>query len=102
MGKTTVIKNGLVVDGTGSPGYLADVLIEGDRVIEIGSNLQGDVVIDASGRIVAPGFIDIHTHYDAQAFWDPALTPSCYHGVTTVVAETVAFQLLPQGRKIVR
>ena len=95
MGKTTVIKNGLVVDGTGSPGYLADVLIEGDRVIEIGSNLQGDVVIDASGRIVAPGFIDIHTHYDAQAFWDPALTPSCYHGVTTVVAGNCGFSIAP-------
>jgi N-acyl-D-aspartate/D-glutamate deacylase len=95
MGKTTVIKNGLVVDGTGSPGYLADVLIEGDRVIEIGSNLQGDVVIDATSRVVAPGFIDIHTHYDAQAFWDPALTPSCYHGVTTVVAGNCGFSIAP-------
>jgi N-acyl-D-aspartate/D-glutamate deacylase len=95
MGKTTVIKNGLVVDGTGSPGYLADVLIEDDRVIEIGSNLQGDVVIDASSRVVAPGFIDIHTHYDAQAFWDPALTPSCYHGVTTVVAGNCGFSIAP-------
>lgn len=95
MSKTTVIKNGLVVDGTGTPGYLADVLIEGDRVIEIGSDLQGDVSIDASGRVVAPGFIDIHTHYDAQAFWDPALTPSCYHGVTTVVAGNCGFSIAP-------
>jgi N-acyl-D-aspartate/D-glutamate deacylase len=95
MGKTTVIKNGLVVDGTGNPGFLADVLIEGDRVTEIGSNLQGDIVIDASGRVVAPGFIDIHTHYDAQAFWDPALTPSCYHGVTTVVAGNCGFSIAP-------
>jgi N-acyl-D-aspartate/D-glutamate deacylase len=95
MGKTTVIKNGLVVDGTGNPGFFADVLIEGDRVIEIGSNLQGDIVIDASGRVVAPGFIDIHTHYDAQAFWDPALTPSCYHGVTTVVAGNCGFSIAP-------
>ena len=95
MGKTTVIKNGLVVDGTGHPGFLADVLIEGDRVTEIGSNLQGDIVIDASGRVVAPGFIDIHTHYDAQAFWDPALTPSCYHGVTTVVAGNCGFSIAP-------
>lgn len=95
MSKTTVIKNGLVVDGTGNPGFLADVLIEGDRVTEIGSDLQGDVVIDASGRVVAPGFIDIHTHYDAQAFWDPALTPSCYHGVTTVVAGNCGFSIAP-------
>ncbi len=95
MGKTTVIKNGLVVDGTGTPGYLADVLIENDRVIAIGPDLHGDDVIDASERVVAPGFIDIHTHYDAQAFWDPALTPSCYHGVTTVVAGNCGFSIAP-------
>ncbi|MEI7506619.1 MAG: amidohydrolase family protein [Actinomycetes bacterium] len=95
MGKTTVIKNGFVVDGTGSSGFHADVLIEGDRVIAIGSNLHGDDIIDASGRVVAPGFIDIHTHYDAQAFWDPALTPSCYHGVTTVVAGNCGFSIAP-------
>ncbi len=95
MSKTTVIKNGLVVDGTGTPGYLADVLIENDRVIAIGPDLHGDDVIDASERVVAPGFIDIHTHYDAQAFWDPALTPSCYHGVTTVVAGNCGFSIAP-------
>ena len=95
MGKTTVIKNGLVVDGTGTPGYLADVLIENDRIIAIGPDLHGDDAIEASGRVVAPGFIDIHTHYDAQAFWDPALTPSCYHGVTTVVAGNCGFSIAP-------
>lgn len=93
--KTTVIFGGTVVDGSGRPGYVADVAIRGDRVVAIGQNLTGDIMIDAGGRVVAPGFIDIHTHYDAQVFWDPALTPSCYHGVTTVVAGNCGFTIAP-------
>ena len=95
MGKSTVIKNGRVVDGTGSPAFVADVRIEDGRITAIGDNLTGDDVVDATGRVVAPGFIDIHTHYDAQVFWDPALTPSCYHGVTTVVAGNCGFTIAP-------
>lgn len=90
-----VIRGGTVLDGTGAPGVEADLLVKDGRVAAIGSGLSGDRELDASGAIVAPGFIDIHTHYDAQVFWDPALTPSCFHGVTTVVAGNCGFSLAP-------
>ena len=90
-----VIRGGTVVDGTGRPGYRADVAVAGGRVVDIAASLRGDVELDASGCVVSPGFIDIHTHYDAQVFWDPALTPSCFHGVTTVVAGNCGFSIAP-------
>jgi len=90
-----VIRGGTVIDGTGAPGRRADVAIEGDRIAAIGTGLSGTRTLDASGCVVAPGFIDIHTHYDAQVFWDPALTPSCFHGVTTVVAGNCGFSIAP-------
>ncbi|MFI5041617.1 MAG: amidohydrolase family protein, partial [Acidimicrobiales bacterium] len=95
MSAELVIRGGVVVDGTGAPGRRADVAIAGGRVTEVGPGLAGDRVIDAGGCVVAPGFIDIHTHYDAQVFWDPALTPSCFHGVTTVVAGNCGFSIAP-------
>jgi N-acyl-D-aspartate/D-glutamate deacylase len=90
-----VIRGGTVIDGTGAPGREADVRIEQGRIAEIGAKLGGDRELDAQGAVVAPGFIDIHTHYDAQVFWDPALTPSCFHGVTTVVAGNCGFTIAP-------
>lgn len=92
---STVIRGGTVVDGTGAPRVEADVLIRDGRIAEIGPGLSGDRELDASGAVVTPGFIDIHTHYDAQVFWDPALTPSCFHGVTTVVAGNCGFTIAP-------
>ncbi len=89
------IRGGTVIDGTGAPGVEADVLVRDGRIAEIGAGLSGETELDASGAVVAPGFIDIHTHYDAQVFWDPALTPSCFHGVTTVVAGNCGFTVAP-------
>jgi N-acyl-D-aspartate/D-glutamate deacylase len=81
-----VITGGNVVDGTGAPARLADVAISDGRVTEVG-RVDGPSrrTIDADGLLVTPGFVDIHTHYDGQITWDPLLTPSCWHGVTTVV-----------------
>ncbi len=89
------IRGGTVLDGTGAPGRRADVLVAGGVIRAIGDDLHGDRELDASGCVVTPGFIDIHTHYDAQVFWDPALRPSSFHGVTTVVAGNCGFAIAP-------
>ncbi|HEX8902971.1 D-aminoacylase [Vitreimonas sp.] len=81
-----VIRNGTVVDGTGAPRFVADVAIDGGLISAIGPNLpRGRQEIDATGKIVAPGWVDVHTHYDGQATWDQEMAPSSWHGVTTVV-----------------
>ena len=81
-----IIKNGSIYDGKGSEPYQADIGISNEKIVEIG-DIKGEAkkVIDAEGKIVTPGFVDIHTHYDGQVTWDPYLRPSTYHGVTTVV-----------------
>ena len=82
------IPNGLLADGTGAPARMADVVVEGDRIVDVaepGAGAGATHEIDADGRLVTPGFVDIHTHYDGQATWDPEMTPSGWHGVTTVV-----------------
>lgn len=81
-----VIRNGQVVDGTGAGPRRADVAIDGDRITAIGAQVgRARREINADGRVVTPGFVDIHTHLDAQLFWDPAAASSCYHGVTSLV-----------------
>ncbi len=81
-----IIKNGTVVDGSGAPARKADVAIKDGRIAAIGDSLgEAKKEIDAAGLVVAPGWVDIHTHYDGQVTWDPYLTPSSWHGATTVV-----------------
>ncbi|MGH8865469.1 MAG: N-acyl-D-amino-acid deacylase family protein, partial [Burkholderiales bacterium] len=81
-----VIRGGIVIDGTGAPRRIADVAIDGETITGVGTEIgRGRREIDARGMLVTPGFVDIHTHYDGQATWDPYLTPSSWHGVTTVI-----------------
>src|SRR5258705_12725639 len=94
----TVLRGGLLVDGTGTPPRPADVAIEGDRIAAVGApgTMAGDDdTVDLDGLVLAPGFVDCHTHYDAQVLWDRDLTPSCWHGVTTVVMGNCGFGVAP-------
>ena len=96
MAYDLLVKNGTVVDGSGSPGYRADVGIIGGKIAAIGRINEGaKQTIDAEGHIVSPGFVDGHTHMDAQIFWDPIGSCSCYHGVTSVVMGNCGFTLAP-------
>jgi N-acyl-D-aspartate/D-glutamate deacylase len=95
-----VVKNGMLIDGSGLPGYRADVAVQRGRIVSIGRIREGArEVIDADGLVVAPGFVDGHTHMDAQVFWDPLGTCSCWHGVTSVVMGNCGFSLAPCGEK---
>jgi N-acyl-D-amino-acid deacylase len=92
-----VIVNGTVVDGTGAPARRADVAIDGDRVTVVGTvdAAGANQVVDAEGKIVTPGFVDLHSHLDAQIGWDPVMSSSCYHGVTSVVMGNCGMTFAP-------
>src|SRR5436309_12245254 len=81
-----VIRGGSIIDGSGAPAFTGDVAIAQGRIAAVGGK-QGPArrEIDADGLLVTPGWVDVHTHYDGQAMWDPLLAPSCWHGVTTVL-----------------
>ena len=92
-----IIKGGTIVDGTRTPRYVSDIAVKDGKIARIGG-LKGKTasrVLDASGRIVAPGFVDLHTHYDAQIFWDPYCTLSGWHGVTSVALGNCGFGFAP-------
>jgi N-acyl-D-aspartate/D-glutamate deacylase len=94
------VRGGTVVDGTGAPARLADVAITDGRIVEVGRVIgAARRTIDADGALVTPGFVDIHTHYDAQVRWDPLLTPSCWHGVTTAVLGNCGVGFAPVARE---
>ena len=94
-----VIRGGSVIDGTGSPAFTADIAVEDDRIVEIGKvDSRGKKEIDADGQIVTPGFVDIHTHLDAQLAWDPIASSSCWHGVTSVVLGNCGVTFAPVSK----
>ncbi|MFN8947171.1 MAG: amidohydrolase family protein, partial [Alphaproteobacteria bacterium] len=94
-----IIRGGTVVDGSGDAPYQADVIIDGNRITAVGRTVtRGREEIDARGKIVAPGFVDIHTHYDGQATWDAEMAPSSWHGVTTVVMGNCGVGFAPAPR----
>ena len=101
MAYDVVIKDGRIYDGSGLPSFKGDVAVNGAQIVEVGRiNGSARRVIHADGLAVAPGFIDFHTHMDAQLLWDPLATSSCFHGVTTLIPGNCGLSLAPVGRKI--
>ena len=96
MAYDLLIKNGRVIDGSGRPAYHGDVAVAGGKIVEVG-RLSGSArqTIEADGRVIAPGFVDNHCHYDAQVVWDPLCTYSCHHGSTTVIIGNCSLALAP-------
>ncbi len=96
MGYDLIIRNGRIIDGSGMPSFQGDVAVQDGKIAEIGKfSDPAKRTIDAQGLAVSPGFIDNHTHYDAQILWDPMCTSSCWHGVTSVVMGNCGLAMAP-------
>jgi N-acyl-D-aspartate/D-glutamate deacylase len=94
-----LIKNGTIVDGTGAPAFKGDIAIDDGRITAVGqTGPEARETLDATGLLVTPGFVDVHTHFDGQVTWDPLLTPSCWHGVTSVVMGNCGVGFAPVHR----
>jgi len=94
------ITNARIVNGTGAPAFHGEVGIKDGKIAAVGNVTEdANETIDAEGRVVCPGFIDVHTHYDAQVFWDPKISPSCYHGVTTILGGFCGFSIAPLSKE---
>ncbi len=95
-----IIRNGQIIDGSGSPGFTGDIGIRDGRIVAVGRVDEAAAeTVDAKGRVVCPGFVDVHTHYDAQVFWDGTVSPSCYHGVTTIFGGHCGFSIAPLSKE---
>jgi N-acyl-D-amino-acid deacylase len=95
-----VIRGGKIVDGTGATAFTGDVAIDGDRIVQVGGKAgPGKHEVNAHGRLVTPGWVDVHTHYDGQATWDPVLAPSSWHGATTIVFGNCGVGFAPVRRQ---
>src|SRR5690606_26256726 len=95
-----VIRGGKILDGTGSAAFTGDVAIDGEKIVSVGGKAgPGRREIDADGLLVTPGWVDVHTHYDGQATWDPLITPSSWHGVTTVLFGNCGVGFAPVRRQ---
>ena len=94
------IVNATIIDGSGAPAFAGELAVSDGRIAKISTSVgEAKQTIDAQGLVLSPGFVDVHTHYDAQVFWDKTVSPSCYHGVTTIFGGHCGFSYSTAERR---